>query len=112
MGKRKTVTLIDDLDGTEADETVEFGIDGRVYSIELSAENAEALRRTVRRWGSHDRQVDRRPRHISRVDPFRAHVSSRERDQIRQWCEHNGYRLGSRGPIPFRVVDAYRSSNS
>ncbi|THV40879.1 Lsr2 dimerization domain-containing protein [Glycomyces buryatensis] len=35
MAQRKQVTLIDDLDGTEADATVQFGIDGGLFEIEL-----------------------------------------------------------------------------
>jgi len=40
MAQRISTTLIDDLDGTELErgsgETVRFGIDGRVWEIDLS----------------------------------------------------------------------------
>jgi hypothetical protein len=42
-----TVTLIDDLDGGKAAETVWFSLDGRVYEIDLSARNAKALRKVL-----------------------------------------------------------------
>ena len=44
MAQIREVRLVDDLDGEAADETVEFGIDGRNYEIDLSKENAGRLR--------------------------------------------------------------------
>ena len=38
------VTLVDDIDGSHASETVFFSLDGRHYDIDLSAENAATLR--------------------------------------------------------------------
>ncbi|MBO0851506.1 MAG: Lsr2 family protein, partial [Pseudonocardia sp.] len=44
MAQKVTVSLIDDLDGNKADETVEFGLDGKSYEIDLSSGNAGKLR--------------------------------------------------------------------
>ena len=44
MASRTIVLLEDDVDGTEADETIEFGIDGTTYAIDLSDSNAKKLR--------------------------------------------------------------------
>ena len=44
MAQRTTVTLLDDLDQSEADETVEFGLDGVSYEIDLSAQRGDELR--------------------------------------------------------------------
>lgn len=41
MAQKVLVSLVDDLDGSEAEETVEFGLDGVSYQIDLSGENAE-----------------------------------------------------------------------
>ena len=43
MATKVTKTLIDDLDGTEASETVRFTIGGKPYEIDLSAKNAKQL---------------------------------------------------------------------
>jgi hypothetical protein len=43
MATKVTKTLIDDLDGAEASETVRFAIGGKSYEIDLSAKNAEQL---------------------------------------------------------------------
>ena len=47
MASRTTVTLVDDLDGTEAEQTVSFGLEGVDYEIDLSSAHAEALRDAV-----------------------------------------------------------------
>ena len=45
MAQKTIVSLIDDLDGqSEADETVEYAIDGVTYEIDLAKDNADALR--------------------------------------------------------------------
>ena len=44
MSSRTIVLLKDDVDGSKADETVEFGLDGSTYAIDLSDSNAKKLR--------------------------------------------------------------------
>ncbi len=45
MAQQKSVTLIDDLDGGKAAETITFGLDGASYEIDLSKKNATASAR-------------------------------------------------------------------
>jgi hypothetical protein len=47
MAQQVQTLLIDDLDGGEAEETVRFGLDGTEYEIDLSAKNADALRKAL-----------------------------------------------------------------
>ena len=42
MAQKVNIVLIDDIDGSEAIETVSFGLDGTSYEIDLSTKNAEA----------------------------------------------------------------------
>ena len=66
MAKKVTVTLVDDFDGEgAADETVEFGLDGVTYEIDLSTKNAAKLRNDLKQW------VEARPsRRWSSSRPF------------------------------------------
>ncbi len=43
MAQVTTVRLVDDLDGTEADESISFALDGVALEIDLSNDNAETL---------------------------------------------------------------------
>src|SRR6516162_2046703 len=48
---QKIQTLfIDDIDGSEAEGTVRFALDGAEYEIDLNAKNAEALRKAMSRY--------------------------------------------------------------
>src|SRR4051794_14066549 len=47
MAKQIVTLLTDDLDGSEADRTVEFGLDGVNYTIDLSEKNAGKLRKAL-----------------------------------------------------------------
>ena len=43
-GKAVDIVRIDDLDGTDAGETVCFELDGEIYEIDLSSDNAAEFR--------------------------------------------------------------------
>jgi ABC-type proline/glycine betaine transport system substrate-binding protein len=43
-GRQVTIAIVDDLDGTQAGETVAFALDGEDYEIDLSTKNADVLR--------------------------------------------------------------------
>ena len=44
MAKTVIVKLTDDIDGGDADETIQFALDGRSYEVDLSTDNASKLR--------------------------------------------------------------------
>ena len=50
MAEIREVRLVDDLDGEPADGTVEFGIDGKKYEIDLSEANARSACRSPHTW--------------------------------------------------------------
>ncbi|MDV6011433.1 Lsr2 family protein [Haloechinothrix sp. LS1_15] len=111
MAQKVLVSLIDDLDGGEAEETVEFGLDGVTYQIDLSAENAEELRDALAQYIEHARRAGGRKKSSSKSGGGRASRSAsvdREQNQaIRAWARKNGYQVSDRGRIPSEVVDAY-----
>ena len=57
MAQKVNIVLVDDLDGTEASETVTFGLDGTTYEIDLNAKNADALRGALAGYVGHARKV-------------------------------------------------------
>ena len=52
MAQSVQIILEDDLEGGPAEETVQFGLDGRQYEIDLSTANAEKLREAPTRPAS------------------------------------------------------------
>ena len=57
MAQKVQVLLVDDLDGSEATETVAFGLDGASYEIDLSSGNAGKLRKELAHYVEHARKA-------------------------------------------------------
>jgi hypothetical protein len=117
MAQKVTVTLVDDLDGGTAEDTVEFGIDGVTYEIDLSASNAAKLRDSLADYVSHARKAGGGGRRKAAGPARRASSGGRasvDREQnaaIREWARKNGFNVSDRGRIPAEVLDAYHKGN-
>jgi hypothetical protein len=106
MTQRTQVFLIDDLDGSSADETVAFGLDGRFYEIDLSSKNAGRLRDALANYVAHGRKSG-----IIRSNGRRPATRSTGANtaDVRLWARSNGYSVNDRGRISTEVLDAYLS---
>ncbi|HET7396998.1 MAG TPA: Lsr2 family protein [Intrasporangium sp.] len=109
MAQQKIVTLIDDLDGTEASEPVSFAIDGTNYEIDLSERNAAALREALRRYTTAARPAGTRG-HTGRKRVTIPSAGHSRNAEIRAWAHSNGHAVPARGRIPQRVVAAFDAS--
>ncbi len=117
MAKQVITKLLDDLDGTEADETVSFAFDGSQYTIDLSAKNAAEFRELMSKYQDAGERTGRmgtpaqlRPYNRTGSGSTVTHAQNREMNgKIRRWAEANGYELSDRGRIPQHIVDAYES---
>jgi hypothetical protein len=111
MAQKVTVTLVDDLDGSTAEETVEFGLDGVSYTIDLSSGNAGKLRDALADFvGSARRAGGRKRVGPGRPVGVKARPASADREQnqaIREWARKQGMKVSDRGRIPAEVLDAY-----
>ena len=111
VAKQTTVILVDDLDGSEATEQVEFGVDGRSYEIDLSAANSAKLREALAPYISAARRAGGRRSAAAPPAPSRP-VSDRVQNQaIREWALAQGMKISERGRIPSNVLEAYRTSH-
>src|SRR5947207_3262168 len=118
MAKRTIQMLVDDVDGTEADETVRFGIDGIQYEIDLSKTNAEKMRGVFARYVEAGAKVGRAGAPRTRTAPARGQGSASrraavaDRDQnraIREWAQGKGIAVSDRGRIKQDIVDRYHA---
>jgi hypothetical protein len=104
MARKIQVALLDDLDGSEANETVSFVFDGLSYEIDLNSRNAEQFRRAVAPYIQHSRQVKSasRRRKTTRTEPGRERSS-----EIRAWAKQRGHKVSERGRIPAAIIAQY-----
>jgi hypothetical protein len=111
MAKKVTVTLVDDFDGDgAADETVEFGLDGVTYEIDLTSKNAKKLRDDLKLWVEKGRRVGGRRRGRSAGPGRRATIDREQSAAIREWARRNGHNVSTRGRIPADVIDAFHAA--
>jgi Lsr2 len=116
MARQVITTLIDDLDGKKADRTVEFGLDGASYTIDLSEANAGKLRKALDPFIAAGTRVGRGPgrtaaRQARGGATGRTAGSRDENRLIREWATQNGYEISERGRIPGSVTSAYRAAH-
>jgi hypothetical protein len=112
VAQKVTVQLVDDLDGSVADETVEFGLDGVSYQIDLSSVNAEKIRDVLGDYVAHGRRSGSRRRAAATALRGRSAAVDREQNQaIREWARKRGLKVSERGRISAEVLDAYHQAN-
>lgn len=114
MAQKTIVSLIDDLSGEEADETVRFGLDGAQYEIDLSEKNATKLRESLAPFVGAARRSGGRAsgsrRAVARATSRRGGGTDRTAD-IREWARSNGYTVSDRGRIASNIVEAYEKAH-
>jgi Lsr2 len=109
MAQKIQTFFVDDLDGSEAEGTVSFGLDGTQYVIDLSTEHAKELRTVLARYIGAGRRVTgaaRRAGQTGRKDPAKG-VSNTE---VRAWATAQGLEVKDRGRIPADLIAQYRAA--
>jgi Lsr2 len=107
---QKIQTLfIDDIDGSAAEGTVRFALDGTEYEIDLNARHAEALRQALARYidaGRRSTGGGRRPARSGR----RASASGVNTTEVREWAKAQGIEVKDRGRVPAELVVRFRAA--
>ena len=112
MVQSVTVTLIDDIDHSQAAETVHFGVDGTAYEIDLSARHASELRSMLGRYISAARRAGQAPARArqQRQSRPRTQMDREQSRRIRSWAMERGLMASPRGRIPQHVADQYQAT--
>ena len=106
MARKTYVELIDDIDGSKAESTVLFALEGVEYEIDLSAEHVQELHADFTKWIVSARRVGGRARRSSSVPS-----SAKETAKVRAWARENGYDVSDRGRIPADIREAYNAAH-
>jgi hypothetical protein len=108
MVTKIAVTIVDDLDGSPAQETVRFGLGSTEYEIDLSNKNARAFRARLGPFVEHARKAGRG----ARRRPARPSSARERSSDIRAWAKAEGITISDRGRIPASVVAQYEAATS
>lgn len=105
MAQKVNIILVDDLDGSEATQTVAFGLDGANYEIDLNDDNAQTLRDAVAKFlGAARRTGGRRASGTATRSPS---SGSSDKAAVREWAKAAGMEVSERGRIPVEIQEAY-----
>ena len=109
MAQKIQTFFIDDLDGSEADGTVRFALDGTDYEIDLNAEHATELRDALARYVDAARRAGggaRRPARGGR----RASANGLNTTEVREWAKAQGIDVKDRGRVPAELVVKFQAA--
>ncbi|WP_073484242.1 histone-like nucleoid-structuring protein Lsr2 [Streptoalloteichus hindustanus] len=130
MAQKVIVTLVDDLDGTTGGDinTVQFGLDGLVYAIDLTDENAAKLRDILTPYIAAARRAQGRAKNrtaatrtatpatsATPATPVASASAATDREEsraIRAWAVATGHPVADRGRIPADVIAAYHQART
>lgn len=108
--KKTQVLLIDDLDQTEAVDTVEFAYKGVCYEIDLSEKHIAEMDEALAKWMSAARRVTGRAARQQRRSSSRS-TSAHDTSAIREWARGKGITVSDRGRISTEIIERYYQEN-
>src|SRR5512135_1616350 len=105
MTRQAYTRLIDDLDGSDAADTVRFGYEGNEYEVDLCGEHLDSFEDFLAPYIEHGRRVPvlhRRRRGRGEMQRTKRNLSA-----IRRWAREQGYQVSDRGRIAGEILARY-----
>ncbi len=111
MAQKVIRQFIDDIDGSEAERTFTFAVDGTHYEIDLSSENIKEFNEAIAGFVESARKVKASSygRRAGKASVGTS-GSGRSREQIqaiREWARQQGHNINERGRIPASIQQAF-----
>ncbi len=111
MAQKIQTLLIDDIDGSQADGTVRFRLDGTDYEIDLNAKHTQQLRDALARYVGAARRTSgsaRRPPRTGRTPQ----ANGLNTTEVREWAKAQGIDVKDRGRIPAELVVKFKTATA
>jgi Lsr2 len=109
MAQKIQTFFIDDLDGSEAEGTVLFGLDGTQYEIDLSTGHAKELWTALARYIEAGRRVTGTTRRASQSGR-KAPANGISNTEVRAWAKTHGLEIKERGRVSADILAQYRAA--
>jgi Lsr2 len=109
MAQKVQTLFIDDLDGSQADGTVRFGLDGTDYEIDLNTEHAQQLREALARYVGAARRISGSSRRPSRTER-RPQANGLNTTEVREWAKAQGIDVKDRGRVPAELIVKFKAA--
>lgn len=105
MTTQRIVTLVDDIDGSEAKNTVSFSYLGTDYEIDLNSKHEKALRKTLATYIEKARRTK-----ANSLPTKKKNTPKHDNTGVREWARKNGWpELSNYGRIPAEILTAFQN---
>lgn len=106
MATQTNITLIDDIDGTEAVDTIQFAVGSATYELDLNEKHLTSFNKALATYIAAARRLNVRgkPTKNTKVGPSSS--------AVRAWAEANGIDVSPRGRIPGSVIEQYEAAGN
>lgn len=111
MAQKVNIVLVDDLDASEASETVSFALDGTSYEVDLNDQHADELRGALAVYVGHGRRVSGRKTSSPSRRSSAGAASGPSAREIRDWARSTNRSVPERGRIPADLREAFDAAN-
>jgi Lsr2 len=111
MAQKVQTLFIDDLDGTDAEGTVRFGLDGAEYEIDLNAKHAKDLRDALARYVGAARRTGGAAKRPAARGSSRKSANGVNTTEVREWAKSQGIDVKDRGRIPAELVVKFKAAS-
>lgn len=112
MAQKIVTEFIDDVDGSAAERTFTFSVDGTHYEIDLSTENITEFKTAIGGFIESARHAGKTTKVPRGGGNGKARRDPEQVRAIRRWARKNGYNVGDRGRIPAEALAAYNRGGS
>lgn len=109
MAQKVHIQLVDDFDGSDASETLAFGLDGATYEIDLNDKHAAKLRSVLEPYVGHARKAGGRK--AGGRKPAAGKGSGPTAKEVREWARESGWDVPDRGRVAAEVREAYAAAH-
>jgi hypothetical protein len=99
--------MTDDIDGSEAETTIKFGLSGTEYEIDLNGKNAERFQQAVQKYIEAGRKAGGTSRRTVRSTRSNGGPSPSE---VREWAKSQGIAVKDRGRVPDELVVKFKAA--
>ncbi len=106
MAQRTQVLYVDDIDGSDAEGTVRFGVGGTDYEIDLNKKHADQFAKAIAPYLAAARKAPS-PRRTARA----ARGSRQGQSEVRAWARAQGIQISDRGRVSADVLARYQAAH-
>jgi hypothetical protein len=110
VAQKVQTIFTDDLDGSEAEGSVRFGLGGVDYEIDLNAAHAEELRKILEPYIAAGRKVARAASRSGRRSARVGAGAGPNTSDVREWARAQGIEVRDRGRVPAELVVKFQAA--